>query len=75
MSASPVKRLVIVDRLHPDRLQFFTHLSNHFAGEPDVRVIFDRRVRVSPPPSTDRRESDDPSETLWNRGYIIVTSE
>ena len=71
----PVKRLVIVDRVHPDRLQLFEHLSNHFAGDPDVRVIFDRRLRVSPPPSAERREDDESSETLSNRGYVIVPTD
>ena len=77
MSAAdpPVKRLVIVDRVHPDRQQLFEHLSNHFAGDPDVRVILDRRERLSPPPSTDRREDEQSNETLQNRGYIIVTIE
>ena len=69
-----MKRLVIVDRVHPDRLQLFEHLSSHFAGDPEVRVFFDRRARVSPP-STERRETDELNEILWNRGYIIVTSE
>jgi hypothetical protein len=67
--------LVIVDRIHPDRTQLFEHLSNHFADDPDVRVIFDRRSRVAPPPSSERREDDAVTETLATRGYIIVTSE
>ena len=69
-----MKRLVIVDRVHPDRQRLFENLSNLFVGDPDMRVIFDRRVRVAPPPSTERRQ-DDESNEMWNRGYIIVTIE
>ena len=44
--------LVIVDR---DRGELVTQLANRFRGDPNVQIIFDRRIRLGEPPGGERR--------------------
>jgi hypothetical protein len=65
-----VKRLVIVDR---GRRELFELLVTRFAPEPQVRVVFDRRTRVVPPPSGDRRQAERRSNAHTpDQGYRVA---
>ena len=69
--AAPVNRLVIVDR---GRRELFELLATRFAPEPQVRVVFDRRTRVIPPPSRERRQDEKASNaTVCDQGYRVAT--
>ena len=69
--AVPVNRLVIVDR---GRRELFELLATRFAPEPHVRVVFDRRTRVIPPPSRERRQDEKASKAnVCDQGYRVAT--
>ena len=64
-------RLVIVDRNRPDVYQ---RMTDRFASDPKVRVMFDRRSRVTELPSDRRRDEDESKANLWDEGYIVVVT-
>ena len=65
---------VIVDR---DRPNLVEELKNRFAGDPSVRIIFDRRIRLGDSPVADERrwDAEGLSAVLSNKGYIIIRTE
>ena len=66
-----VQRLVIVDR---GRRELFELLVTRFGPEPHVRVVFDRRTRVVPPPSRERRQNARASSAdARDQGYRVAT--
>ena len=68
--AALVKRLVIVDR---GRRELFELLVTRFASESHVRVVFDRRTRVVPPPSRERRQNERRSNAdPRDQGYRVA---
>ena len=70
-----MQHLVIVAR---DRPELFESLTHRFAGDTDVDVLLDRRVRalladLSRVYSEDRRQNPEDLEArLWVEGYVIV---
>ena len=62
-------RFLIVDRNRPD---VYERLATRFAGDLDVRVIFDRRSRALRLADDRRRDDDDSKANLWDEGYIVV---
>jgi hypothetical protein len=69
--AALVKQLVIVDR---GRRELFELLVTRFAPEPHVRIVFDRRTRIVPPPSRERRQNERRSTAdVWDQGYRVAT--
>ena len=65
---------VIVDR---DRPNLVEELKNRFAGDPSVRIIFDRRIRLGDSPVADERrwDAEGLSAVLSNKGYIVIRTE
>jgi hypothetical protein len=66
--------LVIVDRARRELVKEF---ANRFAGDPDVRIICDRRIRLGESPLVDERrwDAEGLSAILSNKGYVIVRTE
>ena len=64
-------RLVIVDRNRPDVYQ---RMADRVASDPKVRVLVDRRSRVTELPADRRRDEDDSKANLWDEGYIVVVT-
>ena len=64
---------VIVDR---DRPELVEELKNRLAGDPSVRIIFDRRIRLGESPVSERRwDAEGLGALLSNKGYIIIRTE
>ena len=64
---------VIVDR---DRPELVEELKNRLAGDPSVRIIFDRRIRLGESPASERRwDAEGLGALLSNKGYIIIRTE
>ena len=65
--------VVIVDR---DRPNLAEELKNRFADDPNVHIIFDRRIRLGDSPMDERRwDADGLSAVLSNKGYIIIQTD
>ena len=65
--------VVIVDR---DRPRLVEELKTRFADDPNVRIIFDRRIRLGDSPVAERRwDAEGMSAVLSNKGYIIIRTE
>ena len=64
---------VIIDRDRPDLVK---ELQTRFAGDPSVRIIFDRRIGLGESPVAERRwDAEGLGVILSDKGYIIIRTE
>jgi hypothetical protein len=62
--------LIVVARERRDLFDYFEH---HLADIDDIKIVLDRRMaRRDPPVAGERREREDNTDELQQRGFIII---
>ena len=62
--------LIVVARERRDLYEYFDH---HLADIDDLKIVLDRRMaRRNPPAGADRREGEDTTDELQQRGFVII---
>ena len=62
--------LIVVARERRDLFDYFEH---HLADIDDIKIVLDRRTaRRDPPAEGERREREDMTDELQQRGFIII---
>ena len=62
--------LIVVAR---ERRNLYDYFEHHLADIDDIKIVLDRRMaRRDPPAGSERREREDTTDELQQRGFIII---